>query len=381
MRIAITTDAWLPQVNGVVTTLQKTAEVLCSEGHTVLILTPEPFKTIPLPTYPSIRLAVRPKRGLEAMLTDFEPDAVHIATEGPLGLAARHYCFKNGLRFTTAYHTQFPQYVRLRAPVPLRLTYAYLRWFHAPAVRTMVATRSLRAELIRWHFQHVVIWSRGVDTKLFRPRDKSFINAPRPIFLCAGRVAVEKNLEAFLSLDLPGTKVIVGDGPDLERLRRTYPKARYLGMQHGEELAKSIEAADVFVFPSRTDTFGIVMLEAMACAVPVAAFPIPGPVDVVKSGVTGILDDDLRRAALAALRLDGRNARTYALQHTWQVSTGEFLRHLANNEKSAASAPQKSRSPAQWFFYRKTTRPGFRVSEEPGKAGNTCHGAGEQRSL
>lgn len=329
MRIAIVTDAWEPQVNGVVHTLSRTGEELEARGYRVCFLTPQAFPTVPCPTYPSIRLALWPGRALAAQLDRCAPAALHIATEGPLGLAARAYCRRRGLAFTTSYHTQFPEYVRLRAPVPVALSYRFLRWFHGAARRTLVATPSMRRQLIGHDFDNVVIWSRGVDTELFRPRPKDFLRAPRPIAMYVGRVAVEKNIEAFLAMDLPGTRYVVGDGPDLDGLRRCHPDVCFTGFKFGAELASYLAAADVFVFPSRTDTFGLVLLEAMACGVPVAAYPVTGPLDVVRNGVTGVLDDDLRQATLGALRLDSAACRSYALTHTWQAATRQFLGHLA----------------------------------------------------
>lgn len=342
MRIAIVTDAWSPQVNGVVTTLRRTAAELEAAGHSVLVVNPQPFRTVPLPTYPSIRLALRPGARVARMLDAFAPHAVHIATEGPLGFAARAYCRASGLHFTTSFHTRFPQYVRMRVPIPTAVTYAALRWFHGNAERTMTPTESQREELESNGFRNVVIWSRGVDTRLFRPCDKDHLTDPRPISLYAGRVAVEKNLEAFLDLTLPGTKYVVGDGPDLIALSQRYPQARFTGMQHGEALVRHIAAADVFVFPSRTDTFGLVMLEAMACGVPVAAFPVTGPKDVIEDGVTGALDTDLGQAVRRALALDGRAARRHAESRSWRAATEQFLNHLARNEPR----PAQTGSPA-----------------------------------
>ena len=334
MKIVIITDAWYPQTNGVVTTLNRTGECLQQMGHDVLFITPESFRTVPLPTYRSIRLAILPDRKVAGMLDDFMPDAVHIATEGPLGIAARKYCLKKRLKFTTAYHTQFPQYVRLRAPIPVRFTYYLLRRFHEKAVRTMVPTESQRQELLRWKFKNVVIWSRGVDIDLFKPREKSFLPDPRPISMFVGRVAVEKNIEAFLQSHLPGTKYVVGDGPDLEALCDKYPRVKFVGFKYGEELARYLAAADVFVFPSRTDTFGLVMLEAMACGVPVAAYPVTGPIDVVLPGVTGELDEDLREATLKALPLDPAGARRYAEEHSWMAATAQFYKNLEFNPRA-----------------------------------------------
>jgi len=335
MKIAIVTDAWYPQTNGVVTTLNRTGECLRRLGHDVLYVTPKEFTTVPLPTYPEIRLSLFPSVKVTRILDAFEPEAIHIATEGPLGNAARKYCRRRSLKFTTAYHTQFPQYVRLRAPIPLSISYAFLRRFHRQAQRTMVPTESLRQELIKWGFKNVVIWSRGVDVDLFKPQDKEFLQAPRPISMFVGRVAVEKNIEAFLSLNVPGTKFVVGDGPDLQALCDKYPKVKFVGFKYGEELAQYIAAADVFVFPSRTDTFGLVMLEAMACGVPVAAYPVTGPIDVVQDGVTGVLDEDLAMAVTGALKLNPADARVYAEQHSWMAATRQFFSHLEFNPRTA----------------------------------------------
>jgi glycosyltransferase involved in cell wall biosynthesis len=326
--LAIVTDAWWPQVNGVVNTLMQTRAALSERGYQVTMLTPQDYSTVPCPSYPEIRLALRPSARLHARLDALRPDHIHIATEGPLGLAARAFCLRRGLAFTTSYHTQFPEYLRKRLPVPLALSYAFMRRFHNAAAHTMVATPGQEAVLKRWRFRNIVRWTRGVDTALFSPEERAPLDVPRPVFTYAGRVAVEKNLEAFLSLDLPGTKCVIGDGPALRALRGRYPNALFTGYRFGKELVRLLAAADVFVFPSRTDTFGLVMLEAMACGVPVAAFPVTGPVDVVTRGVTGILDEDLRTAALAALELDRRQCRTEALKHTWAESSRQFSDNL-----------------------------------------------------
>jgi len=328
MKLALVTDAWLPQTNGVVRTLAMTTGLLQQSGHGVEVIEPRSFRTIPCPTYPEIRLAWRPYARVAQQLTELDPDSVHIATEGPLGLAARRWCRRSGRAFTTSYHTQFPEYVRARVPIPLRLSYAHLRRFHGAAARTLVATPSMRRVLESRGFGNLALWSRGVDTELFRPRPKSFLDLPRPVWLYFGRVAVEKGIEQFLGLDLPGTRLVVGDGPALEECRARYPTAVYVGYKHGEELASYIAASDVFVFPSRTDTYGLVLLEAMACGVAVAAYPVTGPVDVVEDGVTGVLSEDLRTAALAAQALDPRNCRGRALRHTWAAATRQFLDHL-----------------------------------------------------
>jgi glycosyltransferase involved in cell wall biosynthesis len=338
VRIVIVTDAWTPQVNGVVTTLTATRACLEARGHQVLMVTPQDFLTVPCPTYPSIRLAVMPSWSISRMLEDFRPQAIHIATEGPLGHAARHWCVRRGLPFTTSFHTQFPEYIRARFPFPRRWTYAILRRFHGSAVRTMVATPSQRDRLIEQGFNNLVLWSRGVDVSLFRPGEKSFIEGQRPVAMYMGRVAVEKNIEAFLALDLPGSKVVVGDGPDLERLRAAWPGVRFTGQKRGDELARWVAAADVFVFPSLTDTFGLVLLEAMACGVPVAAYPVTGPIDVVEHGVTGALDEDLGRAVRLALTLDPAACIAAAASRSWEACTAAFEGHLAPFEYPATRA-------------------------------------------
>ena len=328
MKLALVTDAWLPQVNGVVTTLQRTRAVLEARGHTVTVVSPDQYRTLPCPSYPEIRLALWPSRRLTHTLDALEPDAIHIATEGPLGLAAARYCSRRGRAFTTSYHTQFPQYLRKRIPIPEAWSYAFLRRHHGRARRTLVATEHQRRDLVAHGFRNVVIWSRGVDAQVFRPVSRDHLALPRPIFAYAGRVAVEKNLDAFLALDLPGTKVVIGDGPDRVPLERRYGDARFLGYRFGAELASCLSAADVFVFPSRTDTFGLVMLEAMACGTPVAAYPVTGPIDVVTHAYDGVLDEDLRTAALAALNIDRNACRATALSRSWERAAAQFLSHL-----------------------------------------------------
>lgn len=330
MKLAIVTDAWQPQVNGVVTTLQRTAATLEASGHTVAVFSPAGHWTIPCPTYPEIRLALWPNKRLAAALDEFAPEAIHVATEGPLGMAGASYCAARRYAFTTSYHTQFPQYVRKRLPIPESLTYALLRRHHSQARRTLVATEQQRRELADHGFRNVVLWSRGVDMELFRPRGREHLRQERPIFAYLGRVAVEKNVAAFLDLDLPGTKVVIGDGPDRAALEARYPTAVFLGYRFGAELAQALSSADVFVFPSRTDTFGLVMLEAMACGTPVAAYPVIGPIDVVTPGVTGVLDDDLRAAALAALALDRDDCRRAVAGLTWERASAQFLSHLVH---------------------------------------------------
>jgi glycosyltransferase involved in cell wall biosynthesis len=324
-RILIVTDAWHPAVNGVVRSIDCLAVELSALGHRVLVIGTDRFRTLPLPSYPEVRLSLLAGRRLSAMIEAFAPDAIHIATEGPLGLAARRHCLKRGLAFTTAFHTRFPEYLASRLPVPLAWSYAALRRFHAPAAAVMVATTTLEQDLRARGFEHLRLWTRGVDTDLFRPRDKAFLDAPRPIWLYVGRVAVEKNIAAFLDLDLPGTKYVVGEGPQLPALKRRHPAVRFVGYKHGEELARHYAAADVFVFPSRTDTFGLVLLESLACGVPVAAYPVPGPLDVIGRADVGCLDEDLGRAAQAALAIPAERCRHYALAFSWQASARQFL--------------------------------------------------------
>lgn len=329
MRIAIATDAWLPQTNGVVRTLGETRRCLEEAGHDVLMVTPQDYRTLPLPTYPEIRLSVFPRRGVFRALDHFRPDSLHVATEGPIGLSARRYALRRNMPFTTSYHTQFAHYVRMRVPVPESWCYSALRRFHRPARYTLVPTPGIRDELARQGFGDLRLWGRGVDTELFRPDRARALAGNGPLLMYMGRVAVEKNIEAFLELDVPGTKYVVGDGPAMADLRRRYPDARFTGALYGEELAAHVAAADVFVFPSRTDTFGLVLLEAMACGVPVAAYPVSGPVDVVKDGVTGCLDEDLARAVKGAVLLDPEACRAHALKRSWEAATLEFFRNLA----------------------------------------------------
>ncbi len=338
MKVALVTDAWFPQTNGVVRTLATTVERMRAESVHVDVISPDQFRSVPCPTYPEIRLALFAGKAVARQLETLDPDAVHIATEGPLGLAARRWCVRHRHQFTTAYHTQFPEYVRARAPVPLSASYAVLRWFHAAASRTLVATPSLRRQLEARGFGNLTMWSRGVDSTLFRPREKSFLDLPRPIWLYFGRVSVEKGIEDFLRLDLPGTKLIVGDGPARPSLAQRFPGARFVGLRHGEDLARHVAACDAFVFPSRTDTFGLVLLEAMACGLPVAAYPVTGPIDVVAHGVTGMLDENLRAAALASLQLDPRACREHALAYSWEASTRQFINALALHPRNTTRA-------------------------------------------
>ena len=337
MRIAIVTDAWKPQVNGVVQTLTKTSEELQRLGHEVEMITPLGRRSIPCPTYPEIRLSILAGRSVRRQLDEFDPDCVHIATEGPLGLAARRYCHKRKLPFTTAYHTQFPEYVRARFPIPIKLTNRLLLWFHRTAAYTMVPTDAIRRKLIGRGFRNVVIWSRGVDTETFTPDDPLQYDLPRPIWIYMGRVSVEKNIEEFLDLDLEGSKVIIGDGPDKRRLEKRYPECDFLGYRFGKELARYLAGGDVFVFPSKTDTFGLVMLEAMACGLPVAALPVDGPIDVIRNGETGIMNEDLRVACEQARKLFWEDCRRFAEKRSWRHSTLQFENYLVPRTRPMAS--------------------------------------------
>ncbi len=328
MRIAIVTDAWHPQRNGVVRVVATLAEAVRNLGHTVEVVEPGGFTTLPCPSYPEIPLAVLPGRRLARRLDELAPDAVHIATEGPLGWAARGWCLRHGHPFTTAYHTKFPQYVRARTGVPLAWPYALIRRFHAPSAAVLCPSPSVLRELTLWGFTNAVEWSHGVDTTIFRPQPKDFVDVPRPLFLYVGRVAVEKNLPAFLALDLPGTRMVVGDGPARAALMRRFPAVDWRIANGDAELSRYFAAADCFVFPSLTDTFGLVMLEALASGVPVAAFPVAGPRDVIGESPVGILDPDLAAAANAALSIPPHLCRAYAARFSWDVVALQFLERL-----------------------------------------------------
>ncbi len=339
MKIVVATDAWHPQVNGVVRTLGQVARHAPAFGAEIEFIAPGEFWSLPLPNYPEIRLALVGSGAIERRLECVRPDAIHVATEGPLGHAMRRLCIKRGLPFTTSFHTRFPDYLAERLPMPQRwtseLTWSFLRRFHGAGSAVLAATPSLRTELIGRGFNNVKLWPRGVDAELFRPRDRRLLDLPRPIFLTVGRLAVEKNLDAFLSLDLPGTKVVVGDGPARAALMRAYPDAVFLGARHAEGLAEIYASADVFVFPSRTDTFGLVLLEALASGVPVAAFPAPAPRDVIGPAPVGVLDEDLRRACLDALDVSRAACRDFALHLTWEQSARLFVEHVAEVAKGA----------------------------------------------
>lgn len=322
------TDAWHPQINGVVTTLSRTRDHLENVGHQVKVICPQMFRTVPCPTYPEISLAIAGSRSLRGQLQEFNPHCIHIATEGPLGWAARAACKKAGFAFSTSYHTRFPEYVKMRWPVPLNLSYSVVRRFHNSARRTMVATTALKEELLKRGFKNIVLWSRGVDADLFKPQKQKLAGSDFPTFIYVGRVAVEKNIESFLKLDLPGKKMVVGDGPARKELSGRYPEVTFTGYKTGVELASLVASADVFVFPSLTDTFGVVLLEAMASGVPVAAFPVTGPIETVVNGVNGYLDNDLRRAAIKALDVSSQSCRSFAMKYSWESCSNQFLGNL-----------------------------------------------------
>jgi glycosyltransferase involved in cell wall biosynthesis len=327
MKILVATDAWHPQVNGVVRTLTMMAEAARALGAEFDFLTPESFRTIAMPSYRDLRVALPRRAKIAEAIEASRPDAIHIATEGPIGLLTRRYCIKHGLPFTTSFHTRFPDYVSARAPVPESWVWATLRWFHGASRAVMAATPALAEELQARGFPNVVLWPRGVDTNLFHPRDVDLC-LPKPVFLSVGRLAVEKNLEAFLSLDLPGTKVIVGDGPARPELERAYPDAVFLGTLQGEALAAVYASADVFVFPSRTDTFGLVLLEALASGLPIAAFPVAGPRDVIGAAPVGVLSEDLREACLSAAGISRQICVEFAACHSWEASARVFIERM-----------------------------------------------------
>ncbi len=328
MRLLLVTDAWFPQLNGVVRTLSTVRERLQAMGHEVEVLSPERYRSVPCPTYPEIRLALCSPGMLGDRIAGCGPDAIHIATEGPLGWSARTWLKRRGIPFSTSFHTMFPQYLNMRFKLPESWTFSLLRWFHNGAAATMYSTPTLRAMLASHGFQNLVRWVRGVDTELFHPGDPEPLDFPRPIQMYVGRMAVEKTLEAFLDLDTPGTKVMVGDGPQMAALVAKYPAAKFLGPKFGEELVRHYRAADVFVFPSRTDTLGLVMLEAMACGIPVAGFPVQGPKDVVGNSKAGVLDENLARAIERAIGIDPAVCRARALEHSWDQSAQEFQANL-----------------------------------------------------
>ena len=344
MRIVIITDAWEPQINGVVNTLKATKHELERMGNTVSVISPTGFRTVPCPTYADIRLSLFPARRVARMLDEIQPELIHISTEGPLGLAARRYCMKRGVAFTTAYHTRFPEYIHSRCRLPLAISYAWMRWFHRPSRAVMVPTPIVKREIASWGIRHSVDWTRGVNTDVYHPhaRDAELVGTiTQPIFLYVGRIAVEKNIEAFLKLDLPGVKWVVGDGPQRHELEARYKDAVFFGTKLPPDLARYYQSANVFVFPSKTDTFGLVLLESIACGTPVAAFPVPGPADVIDHGTTGVLADDLRAACLEALKLPRAAVAKVAERLSWARATAQFHDNISRyaRQDSAVSPP------------------------------------------
>jgi glycosyltransferase involved in cell wall biosynthesis len=368
MRILLATDAWEPQVNGVVRTLTRVVAELRQMDEQVEVISPDQFTTVPLPTYPEIRLAVGAYEKVQERFKAFEPEAIHIATEGPIGLAARRICLEWKLPFTTSYHTRFPEYLSARLPVPLAAGYAYMRWFHRPSGRLMVATPTMREELEEHGFKNISLWSKGLDTVMFRPRKPGepdiFSDLTRPLWLNVGRVAVEKNIEAFVKLDLPGTKVVVGDGPQREELTARYPDVKFVGAKFNEALAAHYACADVFVFPSLTDTFGLVILEAWGAGTPVAAFSAPGPVDIIPGTGAGVIapgrTEGLGEACLEALKIDRTHVRKVAEGYSWRSCAEEFLRLLQPYPE-----PEKSRF---WRRLRRLARLRRRAQPTPSGA-------------
>jgi glycosyltransferase involved in cell wall biosynthesis len=348
VRIAVATDAWVPQPNGVVRVLGTVIERLRRRGYEFQIISPELFRTLPCPGYSEIPLSVLPGRKVARLFDEFRPDAIHIATEGPIGIAARAYCRRNKLAFTTAYHTKFPEYIAARSGLPARWIHVLMRRFHSAAANVMVPAPAVFRELTQLGYRNLRQWSHGVDTDVFKPGPKDYLDGlklPRPLFMFIGRVTVEKNLPAFLDLDLPGSKVVIGSGPARESLMKRYPEITFRVADGDGELARYYNAADVFVFPSLTDTFGLVMLEALACGVPVAAFPVTGPLDVIGDSGSGVLDRDLRKAALGALDIRPELARARALALSWDRVVEEFLSYLAPIERMAAH--ERNPSPAR----------------------------------
>ena len=327
-RILIVTDAWHPQVNGVVRTMQNVIDHLRARQFEVRTITPDMFYTVPLPVYPEVQLSLFSARKIRQIVDEFEPDAIHISTEGPLGWAARNLCVKRGLAFTTSYHTKFPEYMSTMLRAPTGWGYAIIRRFHAPSAAVMVATQTLESELAAHGFTNVVSWTRGVDTELFTPRRKPALDLPKPVSVYVGRVSVEKNIEEFLNLDMPGTKLVVGGGPQLEPLRQKHPEVVFTGPKFGEDLAAHYTSGDVFVFPSLTDTFGLVMLEAMASGLPVAAYPVTGPLDVLGDTKAAFMDENLSKAVEQALQVTAKQARKHAEKYSWNACTDQFLQNL-----------------------------------------------------
>ena len=333
-RILLITDAWEPQINGVVRTLTRMRDEAVEMGYDFHVIAPDQFKTFPMPTYPEIKLSLTTSKSISNKINAISPDYIHIATEGPLGILARRYCVKSNYPFTTSYHTKFPEYIKARFPIPLKWGYRFVRWFHAPSHGVMVVTKTVREELTHWGFKNLKNWSRGVDAKQFSPDHSKAISLESPVYCYVGRVAVEKNIEAFLNLDLQGSKLVVGGGPALEQLKKKYKDVTFVGPKRGQELAAHYCSADVFVFPSKTDTFGVVIIEALASGLPVAAFPVPGPLDIIGDNDVGMLNEDLKSACIEALAIDKNKCVDFAKEFTWKKAAHQFLGHLSPISKS-----------------------------------------------
>ncbi|PWL17922.1 alpha-mannosyltransferase [Falsochrobactrum shanghaiense] len=344
-KLVIVTDAWHPQVNGVVRTLTKCCELMTERGYEVVVISPQDYRSMPCPTYPEIRLALATPAAIRKRLKELKPDYIHIATEGPLGFMAQSACRKMGWSFTTSFHTRFPEYLRDRFPVPLSWTYGFMRRFHNAASHTLVPTQSILEDLQARGFTGLELWTRGVDRDLFHPRPEVVKTLPGPVFICVGRVALEKNLPAFLELDLPGTKLIVGDGPALNDLKARFPDAVFVGKKEGQALAELYASADVFVFPSRTDTFGLVLLEAISSGIPVAAFPVPGATDVVGATGAGVLSEDLHAACMAALAMPAFDPAKVLEPFTWKACADIFENALASTNGNSILSSRMGNQP------------------------------------
>lgn len=328
MRVQIVSDAWHPQVNGVVRTVEYIVKESQNMGHEVDLITNGDLKTFSIPRYHDIKIAPFAKGHVRKRIEAFKPEFMHIATEGPLGYAARNYCMKHNIEFTTCYHTNYPEYLKEMFGLPMRLTYAVLRWFHRPAKNTLATTERMAKDLRAHGFENVSVWGRGVDTEQFKPEGEVAVKFDEPVFCYIGRVSVEKNIKAFLNLDLPGKKMVVGDGAQLAELKAEYKDVYFAGSHSGEALAAHYRSADVFVFASKTDTFGLVLLEALACGVPVAAYPVRGPIDVLPGCEAAVMDEDLQKAAIAALGLSKVKAREFAEAHSWAACVKDFYKYF-----------------------------------------------------
>ena len=325
-KIAIITDAWTPQVNGVVVCIQQTVKHLREMGHDVFVIGPDRFKNIPCPTYPEIRLALFARKKVFAILNDLNPDALHINTEGPLGIAARSYAQKNKIRYTTAFQTRFPEYIKARTGIPLSWTYAFLRWFHKHSKIVLVPSKTVQEDLIKWNVGKPEVWSLGVDLSTFQPKKRTA--RKKKVYVCTSRLAIEKNLDAFLGLKLDGEKWMIGSGPEEKRLREKYPDVKFFGNKSHKEIAKIYQDCDYFVFPSKTDTFGLVLLEAMACGLPVAAYNVSGPKDVIGKSKAGILRENLAEAVRGLESLSALNAIKHAKKFSWEKASENFFSYL-----------------------------------------------------